>query len=204
MNPLLRKTALTKSTKISRINSINIMKNIIIFTSTCLLIGATNAATITVDHNVTNLPPSGYLQADLDGDGIADINLASNFYVSVWDQDTQFSTPYALIGDAIGPDRAWQRGNTWLDLYGSIQNYVQDGYLYLGVRNTSVGNYYGYIKYNYDSKSNSISLNSFTYEDTGIPITVSASSVPEPATSWLFGLGLIGLIGMGSRKAAYR
>lgn len=180
------------------------MKKIRIFASACLLFGAAaHAAIVTIDHNVTDLPASGYLEADLDGDGIADFNLASNFYVSVWSQNTQFTTPYALIGDVIGPDKPWQKGNTWLDLYGNIQNFVQDGYLYLGIRNTSVGNNYGYIKYNYDPKSNSISLNSFTYENTGLPITVGASAVPEPNTTWLLGLGFIGLMAARRRKTAH-
>lgn len=177
------------------------MKKIIIFASTYLLVGAANATIVTVNHNVTYLPPSGYLEIDLDGDGIADINLASNFYVSVWSQNTQFTTPYTLIGDEIGPNNVWENGYAWLDLYGSIQNYVQEGYLYLGVRNTSIGNNYGYIKYNYDSNSNSISLNSFIYENAGTPITVT-SAVPEPITTLLLGLGLIGLIGVLGRKTA--
>lgn len=178
------------------------MKSTVIFAGACLLIGTTNAAIVTVNHNVTLLPPTGYLEADLDGDGVADINLASNFYVSVWTQNTQFTTPYSLIGDVVGPQNAWRQGNTWLDLYGSIQNYTQDGYLYLGVRNTSLGNYYGYIKFNYYQESNSISLNSYTYENTGLPITVTASAVPEVATAWLFASGLIGLVGVARRRTA--
>lgn len=178
------------------------MKNIILCASTFLLIATANASIVTVDHNVTNLPSGGYLETDLDKDGLLDINLASNFYVSVWGQSTEFTTPYSLIGEEIGPNNSWRQGNTWLDLYGSIQSYTQNGFLYLGIRNTSVGNYYGYIKYNYDPNSNSISLNSYVYENSGASIKVGASAVPEPTTLLLFGSGLIGLIGMARRKTA--
>ena len=178
------------------------MKSIAIFLFACFIVGAANATIITVDHNVTTLPPGGYLETDLDADGIVDINLASNFYVSVWGGNTQFTTPYSLIGEVIGDSNSWMQGNTWLDLSGPVQNYVQDGLLYLGVRNTSLGSYYGYITYNYDSYSNSISLNSYTYDKSGQPLVVSTTTVPEPSSVWLLGAGLAGLIGIARRKVA--
>jgi hypothetical protein len=57
----------------------------------------------------------------------------------------------------IDANNTWTQGNTWLDLYGNVQGYVQDDLLYLGVRNTTIGDYYGYVTFNY--ASNSVSLN---------------------------------------------
>lgn len=166
-------------------------------------IGTANASLITIDHNITYLPSSGYFEIDLDDDGLVDINLASNFYVSVWSQNTEFTTPYSLIGDVIDANNTWRQGNTWLDLYGSIQDYVQDDLLYLSVRNTTVGDYYGYITFNYNSNSNSnsVSLNSYTYENSGAAITVGSTEVPEPTSLALLGLGLAGFGFMRKKKA---
>jgi len=160
-----------------------------------VVFGTANATIITVDHDTTYLPPSGYYVIDLDDDGFGDINLASNFYVSIWGGDTQFTTPYFLTGEVIDASSTWRQGNTWLDLYGNIQDYVQDDLLYLGVRNTSIGDYYGYITFNYYSDTNSVSLNSFTYEDSGSAITVASSTttVPAPTSLLLLSLGLVGL-----------
>ena len=159
-----------------------------------------NAALVTVDHNVTSLPPSYYLPTDLDNDGIVDINLASNFYVSIWGGDTRFSSRYSLVGEVIDADETWQQGNTWLDFLVDVKYYANDGYLYLGVRHASLGDYYGYITFNYDAVSNSVSLNSFTYDNSGAAITVRPSEVPLPAASWLFGSAVLGLAGFKRRK----
>jgi hypothetical protein len=63
-----------------------------------------NATLITIEHNITNLPYSGYVPIDLDADGNTDINLASNRYANVFNLDTRFSRSYSLIGDEINAD----------------------------------------------------------------------------------------------------
>lgn len=158
--------------------------------------GAANASLITIEHNITNLPSSGYFSIDLDGDGLNDINLASNFYVSVFNYNTNFTSSYSLIGDVIDANTTWRGGNDWPSSFG----YVQDDLLYLGVRNTTIGDYYGYITFNFEN--NSVSLNSYTYENSGSAITVGATVVPVPTAVWLFGSGLLGLIGFAKRKPA--
>ena len=45
------------------------------------------------------------------------------------------------------------------------------------------------------------SLSDFVYGlDTFMPITISTSAVPVPAAVWLFGSGLLGLVGIARRK----
>jgi hypothetical protein len=171
------------------------MKKTTVILSACLFVSTANAAIITIQHNVTNLPSSGYVSIDLDDDGVADVNLASNFYINTWAWGgTEFTWSYSLLGDVVDADLPWKRGNYWPDPYG----HVQDNHLYLPIRNTSIGNYYGYITYDFHSDSHSVSLNSYTYENSGAAITV----VPEPTSIWLFGSGLVAIIGVGRRRTA--
>jgi hypothetical protein len=45
-------------------------------------------------------------------------------------------------------------------------------------------------------------LNAWAVHSGDVGVAVTASTVPLPAATWLFGSGLLGLIGMGRRKAA--
>jgi hypothetical protein len=175
------------------------MKKTTLVLSAYLFVSTASAAIVTIEHHITNLPSSGYVPVDLDADGFADINLASNFYISIWDTwgATQFTRSYSRIGDVIDVNLPWTRGNDWPNSYG----YVQDNHLYLPIRNTSMGNYYGYITYDYHDYSHSVSLNSYTYENSGSAIIVAAP-VPEPTSVWLLGSGLVAIIGVARRRAA--
>lgn len=170
------------------------MKTTTIVLSAYLFVSTANAAILTIEHNITDLPSSGYVSIDLDDDGIADVNLASNFYIStynVWG-GTEFTRSYSLIGDVIDVNIPWTRGNYWPDASG----HVLDNHLYLPIRDTSIGNYYGYITFDYHRDSNSVSLDSYTYDNSGSAITVAAA-VPEPTSVGLLGSGLVAIIGIG-------
>ena len=172
------------------------MKKPTIVLSACLLASAANAAIVTVPLNITYLPSSGFVPIDLDHDGIADVNLASNFYINVFDSAAEFTWSYSLIGNVIDASLPWTRGNYWPDPNG----HVQDNYLYLPIRNTSIGNYYGYITYDFHPVSDSVSVHSFTYDNSGSAITVTAA--PEPTSVWLLASGLAATIGVARRRAA--
>ena len=155
---------------------------------------ASEAAIVTVQHNIINLPSSGYFEIDLDKDGTVDINLASNFYVSSW-SGTQFVRSYSLLNDVIDNKLSWTSGNDWPNPTG----YVRDDHLYLAVKDTTIGPYFGYLTYDYHDHSNSVSLISYTYDDTGAAIIVAAP-VPEPASLCLLGSGLVCLFGIARRR----
>ena len=182
--------------KVTPKSPMKIMKRPTIVLSACLLASAANAAIVTVQLNITDLPSSGFVPVDLDHDGVADVNLASNFYINVFDSATQFTWSYALIGDVVDASLPWTRGNYWPDPHG----HVQDNHLYLPIRNTSIGNDYGYITYDFHPESYSVSVDSFTYDNSGSAITVTV--VPEPTSVWLLGSGLVATIGVARRRAA--
>ena len=171
------------------------MKKTTLVLSACLLASATNAAIYTVPLNITDLPSSGYVPVDLDADGISDVNLASNFYINVFDSAAQFTWSYSLVGNVIDASLPWTRGNFWPDPSGHVQN----NHLYLPIRNTSIGIYYGYITYDFHPESYSVSVHSFTYDNSGSAITVTAA--PEPTSVWFFGLGVVA-IGVRRRRDA--
>ena len=55
----------------------------------------------------------------------------------------------------------------------------------------------------YNYSTNGTLLNQMNFPDSGINYTdIAVSSVPVPAAAWLFGSGLLGLVGVARRKAA--
>ena len=174
------------------------MKTTTIVLAAYLLAAKANAAIVTIERHITDLPSSGYVPIDLDGDGIADLNFASNFYISTYGtwSGTEFTWSYSLIGGVVDGSLPWVRGNFWPDPNG----HVQDNHLYLPLRDTSIGNYYGYITYDFHPESDSVSLDSYTYDNSGAAITIAA--VPEPTSVWLLGSGLVAIIGVSRRRAA--
>lgn len=69
-----------------------------------------------------------------------------------------------------------------------------------------VSTHYGFVQMSVDGASSStpyaIHVDGFAYETTANTSITASSVVPVPAAVWLFGSGLLGLIGMVRRKAA--
>jgi hypothetical protein len=69
-----------------------------------------------------------------------------------------------------------------------------------------ISTHYGFVQMSVDDASSltpyAIHVDGFAYETTANTSITASSVVPVPAAFWLFGSGLLGLIGMTHRKAA--
>mgnify|MGYP000569035098 CR=1 FL=1 len=165
----------------------------------CLLISVSSSATlITNDINIL-LPTEGSLYVDLDGDLINDIGLAEDCCEAdnTWTDAGSFSTEVVLawlsMGDVVDGALAWTGDSAYMDLGGQVI-----GANYIAVKNTSVGDFFGYITLDYDGTD--LYLSSFTYDDSGRSVAVSVASIPEPTSIALFGLALVGFVASRTKK----
>jgi hypothetical protein len=166
------------------------------------------AGVVQVNLNQT-LPNEGFSTVSIDGDATADIGLAASIsdanytYLNGSGLPASWSYSWLSQGQVVDSSLTWTSGG---EGYTTTAAPVTPGLNYLAVRNTSIGNYYGYITLDFQEPSYqnyaggyTQTLVSYTYDNTGGAVTVGA--VPVPATLALLGLGFVGM-GVSRRKQA--
>jgi len=167
-------------------------------------------AQVNLNLTLTNGPI--YPIYSIDGDSTGDIGVAASQYAANKTSldakgSVEFSLSWLTQGQVVNSLLPWVSGA----LVTTTVAPATPGLNYLAVRNTSIGNYYGYITLDfqlplYQSYDGGYTqtLVSYTFDDSGVPITVGAytvGAVPTPATIALLGRGLVG-IGATRRKRA--
>jgi hypothetical protein len=164
-------------------------------------------AQVNLNLTLTNGP--NYPIYSIDGDSFGDIGVAASQYAANKTSldakgAVEFSLSWLSQGQVVNSLLPWVSGARVTTTVAP----ATPGLNYLAVRNTSIGNYYGYITLDFQQPlyqaydgGYTQTLVSYTFDDSGDPITVGTVRVPVPSTIALLGFGLVG-IGAFCRKQA--
>lgn len=161
------------------------------------------ASVVTVNINKA-LPHSGQTGYSIDGDSTVDIFLSEDCcspnrtYIGGGFAQYQFA--WLSQGQVVGSSLAYTNSSDYTPTAPLLP-----GLNYLAVKNSSIGNYFGYITIDYELPTVSTggysqTLTSYTYDNTGASVTVGAA-VPEPSSLMLLAGGLIALTARMRKKS---
>ena len=184
-------------------------KTINYFAATAFMLASTAASAATVDPTVwapTN-EDVDFIQLDLMG-------LTTNGGMLAMFDEADFGGDALVIGAGGGHVTFTASGSDWIAQYFDVNNLAGDSITLTGDRNFVLGiKWWDFLGYHPDSSwavtsspdSYLITFDGFNGPEspiTGSTLAVDVKVVPVPAAVWLFGSGLIGLVGVARRKRA--
>ena len=184
-------------------------KTINYLAATAFMLASTVASAVTVDPTVwvpTN-EDVDFIQLDLMG-------LTTNGGTLAMFDEADFGGAALVIGADGGHVTFTASGSNWTAQYFDVDNVAGDSITLFGDRNFVLGmKWWDFLGYHADSgwavtsspDSYLITFDGFNGPESpidGSTLAIDVQVVPVPAAAWLFGSGLIGLVGIARRKCA--
>ena len=186
------------------------MKNTINYlAATAFMLASTAASAATVDPTVwapTN-EDVDFLQFNFD-------DFMTNGGTLAMFDEADFGGNALVIGETGGHVTFTASGSNWTAQYFDVDNVAGDSITLFGDNNFVLGmKWWDFLGYHPDSgwslesspDSYLITFDGFNGPEspvTGSTLAIDVQVVPVPAAAWLFGSGLIGLVGVARRKRA--
>ena len=187
---------------------------ILFYLASAVFIMASTSVNATVWHPTNE--DTDFIQLDFGGPGPGSGISTNGGTLAMFDDDTGLTGPALEIGDAGGHvvftdnmDGSWNAEvfDVTNTSGGSITLFGDDARFELGISWDGGSTYWGDTDYSLQSSPDTYLI---VFDDlsvpgrprTGVTLAVDLAPIPVPAAVWLFGSGLLGLVGVARRRRA--